>query len=50
MPVEIENVEEKVNNMSKTDILNFLDNLKNELEEHTDEIIHHQVDFEVACV
>lgn len=46
---EIENIEKKVNNMSKTDILNFLDNLKNDLEEHTDEIIH-QVDFEVACV
>ncbi len=47
---EIESFEEKVNNMSKTDILNFLDDLKNEIEEHTDEIIQHEVDFEVACV
>ena len=47
---EIENAEEKVNNMSKTDILNFLDNLKNELVEYTDEVLHHQVDFEAACV
>ncbi len=47
---EIEEIEEIVNNMSKEDILNFFKNLKSGLAEQTDDIIAHQVNFEVACV